>query len=66
MNRRLPGPDLFALGISDTYGVKVLRADVLRPSIMQCALGADRFDTELILRAERAGFGLNPPSPGVG
>lgn len=38
----------FALGISDTHGVKVLRADVLRPSIMQCALSADRFDTELI------------------
>ncbi|HEX2047128.1 MAG TPA: glycosyltransferase family 2 protein [Acidimicrobiales bacterium] len=45
----------FGLGVSDTHGMKVLRRELV-PLAEACRFGTDLFDTELILRAERAGF----------
>jgi glycosyltransferase involved in cell wall biosynthesis len=46
----------FGLRVSDTHGMKVMRrADVLELA-KQCVFGTDLFDTELILRTERAGM----------
>jgi glycosyltransferase involved in cell wall biosynthesis len=47
---------LFGLSLSDTHGMKVLSLAALRPVVAECRCGADLFDTELIIRAERAGF----------
>jgi hypothetical protein len=46
----------FGLRVSDTHGMKVLRREPLAPLAEACRFGTDLFDTELILRAERAGF----------
>jgi hypothetical protein len=46
----------FGLEVSDTHGMKVLRRAALAPIVTQCRFGSDLFDTELILRAERAGL----------
>lgn len=46
----------FGLTVSDTHGMKVLNLRVLRPSVRACRNGEDLFDTELVLRAERAGY----------
>jgi glycosyltransferase AglD len=46
----------FGLEVSDTHGVKLLRRQPLVPLVAACRFGADIFDTELILRAERAGW----------
>jgi glycosyltransferase involved in cell wall biosynthesis len=46
----------FGLGVSDTHGMKALRRAPLEPLARACRFGADLFDTELILRAERAGL----------
>ena len=46
----------FGLGVSDTHGMKVLRREPLIPLAEACRFGTDLFDTELILRAERAGL----------
>jgi len=46
----------FGLSLSDTHGMKVLNLGVLRPALQACRLGADLFDTELIIRAERSGW----------
>lgn len=46
----------FGLRVSDTHGMKVLRREMLAPIVTQCRFVGDLFDTELILRAERAGF----------
>ncbi len=46
----------FGLRVSDTHGMKVMRrADVLGIA-RTCVFGTDLFDTELILRTERAGL----------
>jgi glycosyltransferase AglD len=46
----------FGLRVSDTHGMKAMRrADVL-PVAERCQFGTDLFDTELVLRTERAGF----------
>jgi glycosyl transferase family 2 len=47
----------FGLRVSDTHGVKALRRADLAPLGEVCRFGQDLFDTELILRAERAGLG---------
>jgi glycosyltransferase involved in cell wall biosynthesis len=48
----------FGLRVSDTHGMKAMRrADVL-PCAERSTLGRDLFDTELILRAERAGLAI--------
>lgn len=46
----------FGLRISDTHGLKALRRSQLLGLVEQCRLGQDMFDTELVLRAERAGL----------
>lgn len=47
---------VFRLHVSDTHGIKMLRREPLRSLAVQCRFGTDLFDTELILRAERAGM----------
>ena len=47
----------FGLKVSDTHGVKALRRAPLAPLAERCRFGQDLFDTELVLRAERAGLG---------
>ena len=46
----------FGLTVSDTHGMKVLRRPPLVRLAEACKFGTDLFDTELILRAERAGL----------
>lgn len=48
----------FGLHVSDTHGLKLLRREALAPVVDACRFGGDIFDTELILRAERAGLGV--------
>jgi hypothetical protein len=38
--------------------MKVMRRQDLLPLVDACQFGADLFDTELVLRAERAGLGV--------
>jgi glycosyltransferase involved in cell wall biosynthesis len=47
----------FGLRVSDTHGMKALRRETVRPFAERCSSGKDLFDTELILRVERAGLG---------
>jgi glycosyltransferase involved in cell wall biosynthesis len=46
----------FGLSVSDTHGLKLLRREPLVDMVRVCGLGTDIFDTELVLRAERAGL----------
>jgi hypothetical protein len=48
----------FGLRVSDTHGMKVIRRPDLLPLVDACRFGADLFDTELVLRTERAGLGV--------
>ena len=48
----------FGLRVSDTHGMKVMRRATVEPLARRCRFGADLFDTELVLRAERAGVGI--------
>ena len=43
-------------GLSDTHGIKAIRASVARALLPEVRLTKDLFDTELLLRAERAGY----------
>ena len=43
-------------GLSDTHGIKAIRASVAKELLPDVRLTEDLFDTELILRAERAGY----------
>jgi glycosyltransferase involved in cell wall biosynthesis len=47
---------MFRLGVSDTHGMKLLSRPELAPIVRCCRFGRDLFDTEMILRAERAGL----------
>jgi glycosyltransferase involved in cell wall biosynthesis len=47
----------FGLSVSDTHGMKVMRRAVVRPVVDECCFTTDLFDTELVLRVERAGLG---------
>lgn len=46
----------FGLGVSDTHGVKAMRRAALESIVESCRFGNDIFDTEVIIRAERAGL----------
>lgn len=46
----------FGLDVSDTHGMKALRREPLLAVLPSCRFGGDLFDTELILRTERAGL----------
>jgi glycosyltransferase involved in cell wall biosynthesis len=48
----------FGLTVSDTHGMKLMRRAAVQPLAAQCRTGADLFDTELVLRAQRAGLGV--------
>jgi len=47
---------LFRLRVSDTHGMKAMHRVDVAPIAATCRFGKDLFDTELILRAERAGL----------
>ena len=47
---------VFGLRVSDTHGVKAMRREAVEPYARICTFGQDLFDTELILRVERAGL----------
>lgn len=46
----------FGLSVSDTHGMKLMRRVAVETLVGECRTGADLFDTELVLRAERAGL----------
>ena len=46
----------FGLKVSDTHGMKAMRRADVEPLARICVTGTDLFDTELILRTERAGY----------
>jgi glycosyltransferase involved in cell wall biosynthesis len=46
----------FGLHVADTHGMKAMRRASLTPLVAACRFGTDLFDTELVLRAERAGL----------
>ncbi len=46
----------FGLGVSDTHGMKAMRRELVTPIAERCRNGTDLFDTELVLRADRAGL----------
>lgn len=46
----------FGLKVSDTHGMKAMRRADVREVGEHCLFGTDLFDTELVLRTERAGF----------
>ena len=46
----------FGLRVSDTHGLKMLRRAPLLSVVEACRSGADIFDTEVVLRAERSGL----------
>ena len=47
---------VFGLKVSDTHGMKAMRRAAVESFGERCIFGEDLFDTELILRAERAGL----------
>ncbi|HEV2310578.1 MAG TPA: glycosyltransferase [Acidimicrobiia bacterium] len=48
----------FGLGVTDTHGMKALSRARVLPLAEACRSDGELFDTELILRAERAGLGV--------
>lgn len=48
---------LFGVQVSDTHGMKAMRREPVAPIAQACRFGTDLFDTELVIRAERAGLG---------
>ena len=49
---------LFSLSVSDTHGMKAMRRAAVAPIVAQCRFRSDLFDTELVIRSERAGVGV--------
>lgn len=47
---------LFGTGVSDTHGMKLVRTRVISEIAPTVVSNLDLFDTELVIRAERAGF----------
>jgi glycosyltransferase involved in cell wall biosynthesis len=48
----------FRLRVSDTHGMKALVRERVAPLVSACRFDADLFDTELVIRTERAGLGV--------
>ena len=46
---------LFGLPLRDTHGIKAMRGSTMRSVVEACTFGGLVFDTELVLRAHRAG-----------
>jgi glycosyltransferase involved in cell wall biosynthesis len=49
---------VFGVRVSDTHGMKVLRRAPVRDLAEICRAGPDLFDTELLIRGEREGLGI--------
>jgi glycosyltransferase involved in cell wall biosynthesis len=47
---------VFALSVSDTHGMKAMRRLDVEPIIERCRFRTDLFDTELVIRSQRAGL----------
>jgi glycosyltransferase involved in cell wall biosynthesis len=47
---------MFGSGVSDTHGMKGFRRSAVAPLVVEVVSRKDLFDTELVLRAERAGL----------
>jgi glycosyltransferase involved in cell wall biosynthesis len=47
---------VFSLSVSDTHGMKAMRRVDVEPIVEHCRFRTDLFDTELVIRTERAGF----------
>jgi len=48
----------FSLSVSDTHGMKAIRRAPVELLIRRCRFESDLFDTELVIRSERAGLGV--------
>jgi glycosyltransferase AglD len=48
----------FGLSVSDTHGMKAMRKAAVQSIAEDCRFRTDLFDTELVIRAERAGLGV--------
>jgi glycosyltransferase involved in cell wall biosynthesis len=48
----------FSLSVSETHGMKMMRRAPVEELVRRCRFASDLFDTELVIRAERAGFGI--------
>jgi glycosyltransferase AglD len=48
----------FSLSVSDTHGMKAMRRAPVEMLVRRCRFVSDLFDTELVIRAERAGLGV--------
>jgi hypothetical protein len=46
----------FSLSASETHGMKAMRRAPIEALLRQCRFASDLFDTELVIRAERAGL----------
>jgi glycosyltransferase involved in cell wall biosynthesis len=46
----------FSLSVSDTHGMKAMRRALMEQLVQRCRFASDLFDTELVIRAERAGL----------
>jgi glycosyltransferase involved in cell wall biosynthesis len=46
----------FSLSVSETHGMKAMRRAPVETLLRQCRFASDLFDTELVIRAERAGL----------
>jgi len=46
----------FSLSVSDTHGMKLMRGAAVDPILERCRFRTDLFDTELVIRTERAGL----------
>jgi glycosyltransferase involved in cell wall biosynthesis len=55
----------FGLHVSDTHGIKAMNRAAVEPFARACSFGQDLFDTELILRVERAGLRTSEIPVGV-
>jgi glycosyltransferase involved in cell wall biosynthesis len=49
---------VFSLSVSDTHGMKAMRRSQVAPILEQCRFRTDLFDTELVIRSERAGLAV--------
>lgn len=47
---------VFSLSVSDTHGMKAMRRADVAPILERCRFRTDLFDTELVIRSERAGL----------
>jgi len=47
---------VFSLSVSDTHGMKAMRRVDVEPILERCRFRTDLFDTELVIRTQRAGL----------